>query len=195
MRVMPVLETERLVIRPFVMDDLAAVHQLYVDVGWVDIEATPEEQLEVRREYVQWSALNHVQLARLSQPPYGDRAVVLKDRGQLIGMCGLVPYVEPFGQLPYFGGVRDGLATAEIGIMWAISPAHQRQGYATETARALIDYAFTEMRLRHIIATTSYDNIASQAVMRKIGMLIEKNPYSDPPWLQVVGILENNGDK
>ncbi|HEX6386570.1 MAG TPA: GNAT family N-acetyltransferase [Anaerolineae bacterium] len=192
MRTMPVLATERLAIRPFVMDDLEAVHRLYVDIGWVDAEATPEEQLAVRREYVQWSALNHVQLARLSQPPYGDRAVVHKDTGHLIGMCGLVPYIESFGQLPYFGGVRDGLATAEMGIMWAIAPAYQRQGYATETARALADYAFNELRLKHIIATTSYDNVASQGVMWKIGMLIEKNPYPDPPWLQVVGILENN---
>lgn len=195
MRTMPVLETERLVIQPFVMDDLAAVHKLYVAIGWADAGAPPAEQLELRREYVQWSTLNHVQLARLSQPPYGDRAVVLKGTGQLIGMCGLVPYIEPFGQLPYFGGVRDGLATAEMGIMWAISPAHQRQGYATETAIALVDYTFKEMHLRHIIATTSYDNVASQGVMRKIGMHVETNPYPDPPWLQVVGILENNGDK
>ena len=192
MRVMPVLETERLVIRPFVMDDLGAVHQLYVAIGWVDAEATPEEQLEVRRHYVEWGVLNHEQLARLYQPPYGDRAVVLRDTGQLIGVCGLVPYIEPFGQLPYFGGVRDGLATAEMGIMWAIAPAYQRQGYATETARVLADYAFNALRLKHVIATTDYDNLASLGVMRKIGMLIEKNPYSDPPWLQVVGILENN---
>ena len=192
MRVMPVLETERLVIRPFVMDDLEAVHQLYVAIDWVDSEATPEEQLEVRRHYVQWGVLNHEQLARLYQPPYGDRAVVRKETGQLIGVCGLVPYIEPFGQLPYFGGMRDGLATAEMGIMWAISPAHQRQGYATETAHALADYAFNELRLKHIIATTDYDNVASQRVMRKIGMLMEKNPYADPPWLQWVGILENN---
>lgn len=192
MRVMPVLETERLAIRPFVMNDLEAVHQLYVAIDWVDSEATPEEQLEVRRHYVQWGVLNHEQLARLYQPPYGDRAVVHKGTGQLVGVCGLVPYIEPFRQLLYFGGVRDRLATAEMGIMWAISPAHQRQGYATETARALADYAFNELRLKHIIATTEYDNVASQGVMRKIGMLIEKNPYADPPWLQIVGILENN---
>ena len=69
MRVMPVLETERLVIRPFVMGDLGAVHQVYVAIGWVDAEATPEEQLEVRRHYVEWGVLNHEQLARLYQPP------------------------------------------------------------------------------------------------------------------------------
>jgi hypothetical protein len=29
------------------------------------------------------------------------------------------------------------------------------------------------------------------AVMRKVGMQIEKNPFPDPPWFQVVGFLEN----
>ena len=44
---------------------------------------------------------------------------------------------------------------------------------------------------KRIIAETDYDNLGSMAVMRKLGMRIEKNPYSDPPWLQVVGILDN----
>ena len=55
----------------------------------------------------------------------------------------------------------------------------------------MIDYAFTRLKLRRIVATTTYDNAASIAVMRKVGMRIERNPYPDPPWLQVVGLLEN----
>ena len=42
------------------------------------------------------------------------------------------------------------------------------------------------------IAAATYDNAASMGVMRKLGMRIEKNPLSEPPWLQVVGILENS---
>jgi RimJ/RimL family protein N-acetyltransferase len=45
--------------------------------------------------------------------------------------------------------------------------------------------------LLRIVATTHDDNDASIRVMRKLGMLIERNPYPDPPWLQVVGVLEN----
>ncbi len=55
----------------------------------------------------------------------------------------------------------------------------------------MIDYAFTELKLRRIVATTTYDNVPSIGVMQKVGMRIEKNPFADPPWLQVVGILEN----
>ena len=71
------------------------------------------------------------------------------------------------------------------------SPAHQRQGYATEAAQAMCDYAFQELKLKRIIAITSYDNAASIGVMRKLGMRIGRNPFPDPPWLQVVGIREN----
>jgi hypothetical protein len=41
------------------------------------------------------------------------------------------------------------------------------------------------------LATTEYDNAASLGVMRKLGMKIDRNPRSQPPWLQAVGILEN----
>ena len=53
------------------------------------------------------------------------------------------------------------------------------------------DYAFGQLNLRRIVATTTYDNAASMGVMRKLGMRIEKNPYEEPRWFQVVGILEH----
>ena len=40
-------------------------------------------------------------------------------------------------------------------------------------------------------ATTEYSNAASIRVMRKLGMIIAKNPSPEPPWLQVVGRLPN----
>ena len=56
----------------------------------------------------------------------------------------------------------------------------------------MIDFAFKQLHLTRIIATTDYSNIASQGVMRKVGMKITRNPLPDPPWLQVVGVLEND---
>ena len=56
----------------------------------------------------------------------------------------------------------------------------------------MIDYAFREMRLNRIIATTEYDNIASLAVMRKLGMRLEENTFREPSWMQVLGLLEIN---
>ena len=81
--------------------------------------------------------------------------------------------------------------TPEVGLYYAISPAHRRQGYATEAARALIDYAFQHLHLRRILATTESDTLPSHSVMRKLGMHIQPNPLPNPPWLQTVGLLES----
>jgi RimJ/RimL family protein N-acetyltransferase len=184
---LPPLETDRLRIRPFTPDDFAAFDR--VNRGaWEE---------PARREYVEWAARNAEELALLYQPPYGDRAVCLRATGELIGVVGFVPALGPFGLLPGFDAAPDSPAARrnvpEVGLYWAVHPDHRNRGYATEAARALIEFAFTTMNLRRIIATTEYENHASQAVMRRLGMRIERNPHSEPPWFQIVGILENTG--
>ena len=44
--------------------------------------------------------------------------------------------------------------------------------------------------LDHIVATTERDNLASQAVMRHLGMRMHENALDEPEWFQLVGILE-----
>lgn len=192
---MPTLETARTEIRPFNMADLDSIHQILdVELADADFGTDGPQALNERRQWLQWSVFNYDALAKLYQPPYGDRAVVRKEDGQLIGAVGFVPYMNHFGQLPGFGsgtGAGPALASPEFGLYWAVSPRYQRQGYASEAGRALIDYAFTQLRVARIVATTDYDNPASIGVMRKLGMTILTNPYPDPPWLQVAGVLEN----
>ena len=86
----------------------------------------------------------------------------------------------------------SGFATPEVGLFWVIDPEQQRRGYATEAAQAMVQHAFTHLRLKRIIATTEYTNIASQGVMRRLGMRVLHNPLPEPPWLQVVGVLQNS---
>lgn len=189
---MPVLETERLVICPFTLDDLEDIHRILSLAFQHHFDPEDPHARAERQRWLQWSALNYEALAKLDQPPYGDRAIVLRSTGQLIGSVGFVPCLAPFGQLPALQAeLGGGHHSTEFGLFWAISPAHQRQGYAAEAARAMIHYAFTALKLRRIIATTEYDNVGSMGVMRRVGMRLEKNPYPDPPWLQGVGILEN----
>jgi RimJ/RimL family protein N-acetyltransferase len=178
------------------MEDLQAIHHLLdVELREADLRADKMEALTERAQWLQWAVLNYEQLAKLRQPPFGDRAVVLKATGRLIGACGFVPCLMPFGQLPGFASSdRSGshsYHSTEFGLFYAISPEHQRHGYATEAAQALVDYAFRHLRLKRLVATTTYDNMASMGVMRKLGMRIEKNPRPEPPWLQVVGVLEH----
>lgn len=183
---MPPLVTDRLLIRPFEEADLDEVH-----AALSDYHPTSQED---RRAWMLWSIANAEQLARLYQPPYGDRAIVRRDDGAVIGACGLVPAMGPFGLLPSFDDIpseRRRRNIPQVGLFYALSPETRGQGYATETARALIDYGFRAWHLDRIIAQTTYDNDASMAVMRRAGMRVERNPEPEPEWFQVVGVIEH----
>ena len=132
----PTLNTDRLTIRPLTGNDLSVCHQLYLDTGWVDQGLTDEGNLQVRRSWLDWTIRNYTELERLKQPPYGDRAVELREKGLLIGLVGLVPLLASFAQLPTFGSQVEAPFSAEVGLFWMISPAMQGRGFATEAARA-----------------------------------------------------------
>jgi ribosomal-protein-alanine N-acetyltransferase len=146
-----------------------------------------------RRSWLQWSVLSQEWLTKMGQFPYGDRAITVKSTQTVIGAAGYVPLVDVFDQIPELraGALVSKYRVPEVGLFWAVDPAYQRQGYASEAAQGLIKYAFEHLRLKRILATTEYGNIPSQAVMQKVGMKMTRNPLPTPPWLQVVGVLEN----
>lgn len=198
MRRIPILNTERLTIRPFIEEDLVPLHRISERCFGDGSKADDAAAIEAGRRMHTWRVLNEAMLAQLYQPPYGDRAITLKETGEMIGAVGLVPYIDAFNVIPalrhFAGGSNDASsrprATAEVGLFWCIDPAYQRKGYASEAAQAMIDYAFNTMYLGRIIATTEFDNIASQAVMRRLGMTLHRNESGKSPWLEVIGVLE-----
>lgn len=58
--------------------------------------------------------------------------------------------------------------TWELGYIF--HPAHQKRGYATESASALIRYGFAHLGIHRVIARCNPDNIASWKVLEKLGM-------------------------
>lgn len=60
-------------------------------------------------------------------------------------------------------------------VLWALHPDAWKQGYATETARAALDYGFRDLDLELIFAITRPDNDPSRAVMTRLGMTYMKN--------------------
>ena len=188
-----ILETSRLLIRAFEPEDLPVVHRILDQTFGDGSKVADEAALHERRSWLEWSRLSAEWLPKMFQPPYGDRAVVLKAGQTVIGAVGYVPCFDVFEQIPELqrGEPPSAYRVTEMGLFWTIDPQQQRQGYATEAAQALIDFAFQQLRAKRLIATTEYDNIASQGVMRKLGMRLARNPQPDPPWLQVVGVLEH----
>ena len=181
---METLHTSRLTIRSLGPDDLDAVRGV---LGRAWNEETPPEDL---RGWLEWLALGEIQFARLHQPPYGDRAVLWNATGELVGLVGFVPLLGPFAQLPALGAAAEGGPwLPEVGLYWAVDPPWQGKGIAAEAGGALARYGFDALHLGRILATTQADNLASQAVMRKLGMRVERNPHPTPFWMEVVGVL------
>ena len=181
---MRTLETDRLIIRAFTLEDADAYSRLLDAAFGADSYGSPD----ARRVMFEYQVAADAGLALLHQPPYGDRAIVLRSSGEIVGSVGFAPCLMPFGQLPSFEPTTR--FTSEIGLFWALFPDRQDHGYATEAATAMVAYAFAELRLRRIVATTEHDNARSLKVMRRLGMRIERNPRPEPAWFQSVGILD-----
>ena len=129
-RRIPTLETERLIIRELTIDDLESINDvLNRSFGW-------ETQISERQRWLQWTVLGYEMFAMLEQPHYGERAVVFRGTGKIIGAVGIVPYLDTFNKVTAFNRNSDASATAEVGLFWAIDPAYQRKGFAPEAARA-----------------------------------------------------------
>lgn len=185
---MPPLETERLVVRAFALDDLDDVYRI-IDCDCSGRRFLDDEAAKRRRkDWLEWNRLGYEQQARLGHPPLGERAVTLKSDGRLIGVCGLVPSFGPFRRL-LDADERGDLNTPELGLFYAVSTEYRRQGYATEAAAALGQFAFQTLRVRRIVATTERGNEASLGVMRRVDMTIHEN--TEPGWPEVVGCRDN----
>jgi ribosomal-protein-alanine N-acetyltransferase len=184
---MRALETTRLIIRAFALAEAETYSRLLDEAFGVGAYGSSDE----KRVMFEYQVAANAGLALLHQPPYGDRAILLRDSGEVIGSVGFAPCLMPFGQLPSFEPTTR--FTSEIGLFWALFPEHRGRGYATEAAAAMISYAFESLRIRRIVATTEHDNTRSLNVMRRLGMRIERNRQPEPAWLQSVGVLDNPG--
>ncbi len=160
------LETERLVVRAFEESDLLVIHRMFDETFGDGKLAGDAAALQERRSWLEWSILNQEWFAKMLQFPYGDRAVVLKSTGELIGAVGYVPLAAPFGQIPELGFGVDRFYTTEVGLFWVIATEFRRNGYAPEAAQAMIDHAFNVLRLARIVAATEYDSPGNWSIHR-----------------------------
>jgi RimJ/RimL family protein N-acetyltransferase len=149
-----VLATDRLILRRLAPDDAPFILELVNDPDWLRyIGDRKVRTLDDAREYIRKGPVDSY--ARLG---YGLYAMVPKEGGPPIGMCGLLR--------------RDFLEDVDIGF--ALLPAHRRMGYGREAARATLAYAREVLGLGRIIAITSRDNERSGRLLEDIGLRFER---------------------
>jgi RimJ/RimL family protein N-acetyltransferase len=149
-----VLETPRLILRRFSLEDAAFVLELVNDPAWLEhIGDRKVRTLEDARVYLRNGAL-----AMYERVGFGLYAVTLRTSGESIGMCGLIK--------------RDTLEDVDIGF--AFLPQHRGQGFALESAAAVLEYGKTVVGLKRIVAIVSAANHRSIRILEKIGLNFER---------------------
>ncbi len=147
---MAVILTRRLELRPLAESDLMQLHELYRSeelmryvTGRVRTVAETEERLQSTIE-------DHVRYG------FGLYATQLRRDGKWVGRCGITP-------CPTDRGLDGDLA-------WMIKKEFWGQGLASEVAAALLDFGRRELPTVRLFATAEHGNLASIAIMKKMGM-------------------------
>ncbi|MGD7706533.1 GNAT family N-acetyltransferase [Microlunatus sp. Y2014] len=149
----PTLDTERLRLRPFIDADADALYALQSDPDamrywdsppWSDRAAIPRFFASCRQMSESGSGVR-VAIERTTEPG-------------LIGWC-------------TFNSWNPDFRSASLG--YAISPTAWGRGYATESARAVLDWAFATLDLNRVQAETDTRNLASARVLEKLGFVRE----------------------
>jgi len=150
---MPVLETERLVLRPYSLADAKRVQQMCGD--WTIASTTlalPHPYPDGAAE--QWMSTHAESFRKGTEVTL---AITLKPDGPVVGSMGLtVNQTHKRGELAYM-----------------VAREHWNHGYCTEAARTLMSYGFNVLNLNRIQAMHFPRNPASGRVMQKLGMTRE----------------------
>ena len=181
----PDLVTERVVVRRFRLDDLQDIHHI------LDIDLKWGRSCEERRSILEF----YIEQTSYKNPPFGYRAIVLRDSGTLIGMAGLTSYYLSPRQIRLFQEPIDKEVPPHnslvTGIGYSLQTDFQRKGYATEAVRALVAFAFQELAVPAVWARTDHKNERSIALMKRIGMRIGIDSRPDA-WPGVLGVLDSS---
>lgn len=162
----PILETKRLLLRPFELADAQEVFDCW--------ESDPEVA-----KYMFWESHNDINKTKewllfereqISEDDWYRFALVRKDTDELIG-TGLIYYEEEVESWE---------------IAYNLGKKYWGQGYTTEAMKAILDFAKEKLQLREVVGRYAKANPSSGNVMKKLGFQYEKDiPYEckegEPP--------------
>lgn len=157
------IDTKRLILREFHILDSAPLKSIFLDPEVMEFGETLESETVIR-DWVRMHLKNYS-----NNWGFGPYAVVEKTSGVVIGYCGLF----------YFPNV-NGKEEVEVG--YRLAKSCWGQGYATEAARAVRDYAFNVLGLSRLIAIIEPNNIRSIRVAEKLNMVRESEVKLSEEW-------------
>lgn len=162
------LETERLILREFTMDDLDELYAILSDPQSMKYYPAPFTY-EKCQQWIQWNLGNYKKYG------FGLWAVTRKENGEFIGDCGITMQMI------------DGSLEPEIGFH--INKMQTRKGYASEAACACRDYAFHTLKFPAVYCYQKYTNVPSQKTAEKMGMkCIKQYPDEKNEFTTVYGM-------
>ncbi len=170
------METERLVIRAWTPDDAEDAFRMYGDPEVVKfLTGVVEESVETQRALLQRIAAAYGLIGR----GFGSFATVSKETERVIG-CAMLKPLPRSEDWTAWVEFRDGLATEagvralppvhEIEVGWHLARSAWGSGFATESARRMMQYGFDELGLEEVSAVVFKDNRRSVKVAERIGM-------------------------
>ncbi len=149
-----VLQTERLIVRPFTLGDAGFILRLLNEPSFIEnIADKGVRSLEDARRY-----LRDGPLASYALHGFGLWRVGLKEGDDSIGMAGILK--------------RDVLDDIDLG--YALLPEYCGQGYGHEAVVAIVDYARERLGHHRLVAVVNEDNKRSVHLLNKLGFVHER---------------------
>ena len=159
---MKIIETERLILRELTADDAEFILDLLNQPSF--IKYIGDRNIRNSAQAAEYIESRFVQSYR--DNGFGLNLVELKENGTPIGICGFVK--------------RDTLPDADIGF--AFLPQFEKQGFAFESAAAMMKYGGEKLNLKRVLAITSQNNESSGRLLEKLDFTFEcliKLPHDD----------------
>jgi RimJ/RimL family protein N-acetyltransferase len=151
------IETPRLILRRWHEEDVAPMAAVNSDpevMRWIR-DGRPLDEAETRH-------MTGLIEQRWDEEGFGLFAVEVRETGELAGFTGLA--------VPLF--LPEVLPAVEVG--WRLCRAFWGRGFATEAAREAVRFGFEECGLDRLVSIAQIGNTASERVMDKLGMRVER---------------------
>jgi ribosomal-protein-alanine N-acetyltransferase len=147
------LQTERLVLRSFLEEDVDALAELFANPDFMRFSLGAFTERKKTVDFIE--KMMGWDLAGMPS----QFAILSRGEHTVIGYCGFLHHPEVPG---------------EVEIGYRLHPSYWNRGLVTEAARAVRDYAFADLKLPRVMSLIHPENIPSRRVAEKNGMKVEK---------------------